>query len=274
MRVRGPAGRVRGDAIVEGQARCLGQPGIGRDADSDDHAVEGQFGAVRQNCAGHVVVSGKSLETNTFLDINAMSRMERAEVVRGLFCRDPLEDAVRHLDQRHVHAALGSHRGSLQPDVAAADNENPPPRGHLRRERVRVRQIAHDVDAGEVTANRGRQTAGDGPGGQGEGVVGDPGSIGQGDDFCPGVDPGRVRAGAQGDLLIIIPFARAQVEPCLFHLTQEVGFGERWSLIGRNGFGADQRDLPVEAFTTELAGKRLAGLAGADDDKMGHCPAP
>jgi hypothetical protein len=74
--------------------------------------------------------------------------------------------------------------------------------------------------------------------------------------------------------MVGIPGGGAEVEAFLLHLAQEVGLGEGRALVGGDGFLADKGDLAVEAFGAQSGHERSAGLAGPDDDDMGHvcCP--
>ena len=98
--------------------------------------------------------------------------MQIAEIVAGFRRRDPLQDTVRHFHQRHGQTFGRRHRRRLQPDIAAADNQHPPPLRKLRRHRIHIRQITHGINPVQIAPDRSRQSARLGPCGQHKVVIG------------------------------------------------------------------------------------------------------
>ena len=203
-----------------------------------------------------------------------MGAVQRAEPVRRLGGGDTLEDAGGHLDEGDVEALFCTDGRGLEPDIAAADDEDAGARDEPRGHAVGIGEVAHGEDAGQLSSDGGGQAAGAGAGGERERVIGKRRAVGQRHAAAGGVDGGGGGAGAQCDGMVGIPGGGAEVEAFFLHLAQEVGFGEGRALIGGDGFLADKGDLAVEAFGAEFRDERGAGLAGSDDDDMGHvcCP--
>ena len=112
---------------------ALGQPRIRRDADADDHEIDGDLLAIRQHRAGHPAASlGEARQPRALADVDAVRPVQRAEEIRRLGCSDAAEDSRCRLDQRHPQPARGRHRRGFQPDIAAADDQHASPLGGTR----------------------------------------------------------------------------------------------------------------------------------------------
>lgn len=66
---------------------------------------------------------------------------------RQRFASDPCEHAIERLDDGDPLAELGQHRRSLQPDIAAADNDDPRCSTKLAADPVDIGPGTHGVDA-------------------------------------------------------------------------------------------------------------------------------
>ena len=75
---------------------------------------------------------------------------------------------------------------------------------------------------------------------------------------------------AQGNALIGIIAFGAQVEPLKFHIAQEIGLGEWRALVGGRSFLANQGDLSIKAFVSQLGDKRRSCLTCSYNDDMRH----
>ena len=87
-----------------------------------------------------------------------MAAMQHSKVVRGGRRRHALQDARRGLQQRHLQALAGRHRGGFQADVASADDQQPLAGDEVRRQRIGVSQAAHHENALQRAAAIHRQT--------------------------------------------------------------------------------------------------------------------
>ena len=153
-------------------AAC-GEGGVRGDADADEDEIDGEFGAVREAGGFDVAVAEEAVEAGAFADVDAVGAVEGAEPVGGDGGGDALEDAGGGFHEGDVEAALGGHGGGLEPDVAAADDQDAAAFGELVRHGVDVGERADGVDAVEVPADGGGEAAGGGAGGEGEVVVRD-----------------------------------------------------------------------------------------------------
>ena len=77
----------------------------------------------------------------------------------------------------------------------------------------------------------------------------------------------------QIDAVGLIECGRAQQQAGEIALALEPRLGERWALVRRHRFRADQRDRSLPAILTQQRRHGAAGVSGADDDHPGGCVA-
>ena len=116
--------RIGPDTVLDLQARCLGKLSIRRNADADDHQINVDMAPVAQIGAGDAALACQALQANAFADADAVALVQIAEVIRGDRRGDALKDAVGHLDQRDLKAALGRNSRRLKADIAATDDKH------------------------------------------------------------------------------------------------------------------------------------------------------
>src|SRR5690606_24440928 len=133
---------------------------------------------------------------------------------------------------------------------------------------------ADGEDIGEVAADPGGQAAGAGTGGERQFVVEERLAPGEAEGLRRRVERLDLRSEAQGDALFRPERGGAKVEPFQLHLAEEIGLGERRTLVGGLWLLSDQRDGPGGAERPESGGQRGACLSGADDDDPAHSVSP
>ena len=127
-----------------------------------------------------------------------------------------------------------------------------------------------DVDQlAQPAADRIGQTARDRPRGQGKLVIGNL-AVAHGHGLGQGVDGFGGTAQQKLDIVVGVIGRGAQEEPLKLHLAGQVFLRQRRALIGRAGFLADQRNLPLEPFAAQFRDQRRSGLPGPDNHNMRH----
>jgi hypothetical protein len=113
--------RVDGHAVAHRQPGGLGQRGFGHHPDGDDDQIGGQPGAVGQLDLADALVAVQ--RRDALAEQHRVSRVavQRGEVGGDLRRRDPVEQPVLRLDDRHRAAGV---RGELQPDEPAAGHDD------------------------------------------------------------------------------------------------------------------------------------------------------
>ena len=107
-----------------------------------------------------------------FHDLDAMATC-RARTWSEVSGRgDALQDARRHFQHGDIQTQFRGHGGGLQPDIAAADDDDPATGDKFGAHRIDIGQGAHGVDAAQIATDGGRQAAGGGAGGQRKMVIG------------------------------------------------------------------------------------------------------
>ena len=262
-RVRGAAELVDGDAVVDGQAGLLGQLHVRLHADAHQHHVGVDAAAVLQLGATDAVAVGQqAAQRHAFAQIDTVRAMQRAEVVRGGRRGHALQDARRRFEQRHLQALAGRHGRSLQPDVAAADHQQPPAGHQVRRHRVGIGQAAHQQHALQLAADVGRQAARPRAGEQHQPAVFDMLAAVQPQAPRSAVDARHARAQAQLDLLLLVPGGGADQDLLHRQRIGQVLLRQRRPVVGQHRLVADQQQAAFEA-----------GAAHAVDESRGRMAA-
>ena len=166
VRVGGPQARVDGDPVPGGQARRLGQLGVGRDPDADDDHVGLDVTAVGQPYpAGPAARAGDLADLNAEPQVHAVLAVQAGEDPGGLGAEHPEQREFGRLQDGDLDAGRARRGGGFQADPARSDDRDP--RGALegRLDPVAVGHPAQVEHAVGVRA-RNREAARRGAGGQ------------------------------------------------------------------------------------------------------------
>ncbi len=133
---------------------------------------------------------------------------------------------------------------------------------------VEVGEGAIDADLRVVGAGD-RRDEGMGAGGEDQAVVEQGGAVGEVGGVAGAVDEGDGEAGAQGDAVLFIPFARGEVEGVGGGAGEVVG--EVDAVVGRVGLVADDGDMPRRRLGALVEGgaEFPRDHAAPDDDEAG-----
>ena len=195
--------------------------------------------------------------------------MELTEIIRGLRCRDPLQNPLGRLYQGNLHAAGRRHRRGLKSDISTPDDQRPRALGKGRGHRINVGERAHRMDAFQRPPDRPGQRARHGTGAQRKPVIGNRSSVNRYQPSRP-VD-GNDRAGGQKlySILGVVAF-RPQIETLQHHLAQKIFLGQWRALIWRDRLPTDKRQGPVMAKAAQPRREGRPGLSGTDDNNVAH----
>lgn len=157
---------------------------------------------------------------------------------------DPLQGQGCRLEDRDLRAGLAGRGGDLETDPAGADDDEAPVRPEGRLDPVAV------LDGAQVGARAGgvgdRQTARLGAGGEQERVVRLVAGVGPHEPAVE-VQARDRRVGAQVDVVRGVPVARVDESLLDRVVTQEVGLGQRRSLVRHVGLAAEEHDRALVA---------------------------
>ncbi|GAA1966606.1 hypothetical protein GCM10009776_32000 [Microbacterium deminutum] len=84
------------------------------------------------------------------------------------------------------------------------------------------------------------------------------------------IDGDRLGRGAQLDAAIGIPFRGVEDRGIPPFLSGEIALRQGWTLVGRMGFGGDDRDVAVVPLVAKRLGRRSRGDPAADDHDVRH----
>mmetsp|Transcript_23048 Transcript_23048/g.39120 ORF Transcript_23048/g.39120 Transcript_23048/m.39120 type:complete len:391 (+) Transcript_23048:3304-4476(+) len=269
MRSRGAALAVGLDSVLNLKPRGLGQLGPRRDAHARDNKIHVARAAVGQFRCGNASVADQPRQPNAFAKINAVLPMQCAEIVTGLWCSHPLQDAVGHLDQGHLQAQLGRDRCRLQPDIAATDDQNPCTLNKARGHGVNIRQVTHGEHTIQITADLGRKTVRNRSGSKDQIVIGQD-LIAKGHGLRGGIHARHNRPKAQINIILGIKCLGTQKQTLQRHFAHQVRLGQRRALIGRHRFGPDQGHTPFKSAITQLGHAGRSRLTRPNYNHMAH----
>ena len=86
------------------------------------------------------------------------------------------------------------------------------------------------------------------------------------------VDGGDLGAGAQVDVVVVVPVLLHDVRRLRRRVAEQDALGERRPLVGQVPLGGEHHDPALVAVLAELAGGVRGGDAPADDDDVHECP--
>ena len=174
-----------------------------------------------------------------------------------------------HFDDCDLASARCGAGRDLKADEFAADDDQAPAAANDVREAARIRRGTKIQDITE-TDFRHRELPRFRPSRQQEAPVAEPAAILKKNLLLLGIDRHRARSGAQ---LYLVQGQKRRLEQAAVRENLDAGqdfLGQRRTLIGRLGFGADQGDSSTPAFSPQ----RLRGpgprVAGADNDYALH----
>ena len=265
--------RIRFDPVVDLDPCGLGQRGGRRNPDTNNHEINIKFGSVSQHSARNGPLACQAVETYALAQINAMTLMQGAEIIARVRCRDPLQNAVRHLDQCDLDAAFGCDSCGLKPDIATPHDQGAFALHKMRCHRICIRQIAHGKDILQVPANCSRQAARIGAGGQHKVIVRQHLSPCR-DGLRRCINRLYLGRGAQRDPVFGIETFGPQEQTLKRHLAQQISLGQRRSLVGGRRFRPDQRDRPLKSTVAQFGNTGRPCLPRAYHDHMAHFQIP
>ena len=242
----------------------LGEICNGNGADADDNKVGCQFAAVGKRHAHRVGIAGNRRYAGPGADVDAGGAMAFGDD-GGDLLRNPAHQHARlRLDDGHRRAAFRSTCGKLEPDEAAANDDEP----HTGRkqysdaERVIKTPQRH---APLPCIGRQRQLPRDGAGRQEKLVIGQRRAVREPDRLSGAVDPNRPPPGQHRNALL--DETAGQPDPFrlrLFLAVQRL-LGERRTLIRQMHLFADQRHRPGKTVFAQREGGAGAALPRPDD---------
>ena len=156
-RIRGAGGEIDDDAVVAGEPGRARQRIVRCRADTDQHRIARNSGAVRQAHRGDMAVGAfECLHPGVQHDAYTLGRMTALEEIRQRDRCHPGKDARFPLDHHDVGAEDARGRGDLQADIAGADDGDARARARQGPEAIGIGQRAQCDDARKVVAWHGK----------------------------------------------------------------------------------------------------------------------
>ena len=176
--------------------------------------------------------------------------------------------AIKRLQHNHLAAELAQHRRSLEPDVAAADHNDP--------RRARRQFLAHPVDIGLVThgmnaaefAPQARKTPRVATCRPYQSAVRDRHAAGDGELLRSRVDLADSGAEPQRDAIHSPELRQADQDALEWRIASKVFLRQRRTFIGQLGVPADHQDRPLEAVLAQRDRRLGPAMPGADNDSI------
>ena len=173
------------------------------------------------------------------MDLHALGFVDRADRIRRIGGGDTGKNAIGHFDQRYVETEFAGDRRGLKTDITATDDEKPMTRLHLLGQAIGIGLVAHRIDAIEITANRGRQTARRRPGANGEGFIWYLAAVEQLDHVLVTIDRLDRCRQADVDPVLAKPGFWPEQQSIEVHLAEQILLGKRRPLIRQDRLIAD-----------------------------------
>jgi hypothetical protein len=255
-------------ALTELEAGLAGEHDVGRRADRDQRRAARDLQARRADQALDAVRAREALDLLAGVDLDAVLAQHLADHRGDLRAERQRQRALLGEDERRADAHRRQRRGDLARDERAADDADPAGALGVGAQRVGVAQGAQEVDAVEVAALE-RQAPHVRPGRDQRVAVGDrplrrqPRLVGRGVELHD--------ARAREDLDVA---GHLDQRVLLRRAAQEVVLGDRGALVRRVELAPDEEHRSAEALGAQLAGRRGARDAAADeqdvDRSVGH----
>ena len=202
-----------------------------------------------------------SSDRDDFLDpgaepeVDAVRRMQVAIDGRNLIAEHPTQGQRVHFNDRHGATVLPGRGGRLQADPAGPDHHHVPAFLEPLEQHIRLIQGAQVMHALQV-GTRSRQRPHPGTGGQQQLVVIDGVGRVHGDGLRRQIEADRDGSRAPFDVVLHVPLRFVQIGLLAGVRAEQVPLRQRWALVGRLGFLADQHHPAGESPLTQ----RLRGL--------------
>ena len=194
------------------------------------------------------MVTQKTVQHDAFAQIDAVIRMQRAKIIAGFRCRDPLQDAICLFDKSYLQPQLGGDGRSFQADISTANDQHPCTRDKSRSHGIDIRQIPDHENAVQRAANVRRQPPWHRPGGQDQIVK------------VQCLVTQRNRFGRR--VYRSDPRVQPQVHPVEIDHPCEIAQGLVKLFLAGNALG--KIELAADLLTRVEQGDRVAALGGAD----------
>ena len=177
--------------------------------------------------------------------------MQIADRIGCRLRRDTPENPRGGLNQCDLKPELAGDRSRLQPDIAAADHDEPRACTELCLHPVYIGQTSHGIDAFQRAPHISGQAPWRGSGADHKIVIAqllatEPHLL------LRRINRLNARPQPQGDPMLVPEILPAQGQPLQRHIAQQIGLGERWPLIRGNRLLAQKGDIALIPQTAEL----------------------
>jgi hypothetical protein len=196
--------------------------------------------------------------------IDAMGAMLGFEKARHRLSGHARQHPAEGFDQRDGAAELAQHGGGLEPDIAAADNDDLPDERQLGNQPVNIGTRADIMDSSQIMP-AARQTTRPATGRPDQVAIGKPAAILEADAVGRRLDSHDRGSGNQVDRTFRPIAAGANEQPFERFVAGKIFLGQWRALVRRFGLVADQRDRAGIAFLPQRHRGLGAAMTGSHD---------